>query len=435
MACFACRTHSRRASEITDILEAVVAGKAREIAIARGWRWRPLSFTIRARRKAQGPNGQIASNKHRYNNQRDFPMEKRRPVSDKADAPVFTPFHDWLRWTFEKIIEIRHYWKDRSRILANVACVREPKTLEMGAFAFGLSGIVLPALVLGLIFGAVKAVYEFPPLPIDREIESKRDLTTKLEVFAQLQGKPQETEPAWAKDLSDEQVHAQADALANRQRDLLKKNNRSHVEAADLSATNERLLALDQISVNRKLTGVSESRSTLQTSLTQHQSDLLAVKKFDEARESWSELIAAVALMLNAYVFAWWIRRTHTHVKFRNSGANAYLYVLGATFLLPSLAINFLNVTTDLSERYQWDKFLLVRPLLIFSVAVWFVLAFWRASRLISTAVGVQNDTPRQRWSFFGRMLLSQAAVGILVQIVVAVAATPVLLTIWKLHK
>jgi hypothetical protein len=362
-------------------------------------------------------------------------MERRRPVSDKADAPVPTPFRDWLHWTFEKIIEIRHYWKDRSRILANVACVREPKQLEMGAFTFGLSGIVLPALVLSLIFGAVKAVYEFPPLPIDREIESKKDLSTKLEVFAQLQGKPQETEPAWAKALSDEQIHSQADALANHIRELLKNNNRSQVEAADLRAAQERLLALSQISVNRSRRGVSDSRSTLQTSLTQHQSDLLAIKKFEEARESWSELIAAVALMLNAYAFAWWIRRARAPIKFRNSGANAYLYVLGATFLLPGLAINFLNVTTDLSERYQWDTFLLVRPLLVFSIAAWFVLAYWHASRLISTAVGVQNDTPKQRWSFFGRMLLSQAAVGILVQIVVAVVAAPVFLTIWKLQK
>jgi hypothetical protein len=30
--------HSRRASEIADILEAVVAGKVREIAIAQSWR-------------------------------------------------------------------------------------------------------------------------------------------------------------------------------------------------------------------------------------------------------------------------------------------------------------------------------------------------------------------------------------------------------------
>jgi hypothetical protein len=363
-------------------------------------------------------------------------MKKRHAASGKTQKAVGnTPFHDWLLSTFAKVFEIRHYWKDRRRILANVACIREPRKLEMGPFAFALSGVILPGLILGLIFGAARAVYEFPPLPVDREIQSQNDLSKSLQLFAQLQGDSQYVEPSWAKAVSNDQINAEARALGNRAQELMKINNRSQSQTSELSAVRQRGLALAQVSLNRSMREVSASRVTLQRSLTQHQLLLLSVKKFGETMESWSDLIIPFGLMLNAYVFAWWFRKMPTHDRFRNTAASAYLYVFGSVFLLPSLALNVFNLVTEFSERYQWNNFLLMRPVLVDCLALWFVLALWRTSRLISRALDVQNETARQKWAFFGRMLLSQTAVGVALQLTVAVAAMPVLFTIWKLQK
>jgi hypothetical protein len=363
-------------------------------------------------------------------------MKKRNAVSAKTEnAMGSTPFHDWLLSAFAKVFEIQHYWKDRRQILANVNCISEPKKLEMRPFAFALSGVILPGLILGLILGAARAVYEFPPLPVDREIQSQKDLSNSLQLFAQLQGDSQYVEPSWAKGLSDNQINAEARALANRAQELMKNNNRRQSQTSELSAVRQRGLALAQISMNRSMREVSTSRVALQHPLTQHQLLLLSIKKFGETMESWSDLIVPLALMLNAYVFAWWFREIRTPDRLRNTAANAYLYVFGSVFLLPSLAINVFNLVTELSERYQWNNFLLMRPVLVDCLALWFVLAFWRTARLISDALDVQNETARQRWVFFGRMLLSQTAVGIALQLIVAVAAVPVLLTILKLQK
>jgi hypothetical protein len=349
-----------------------------------------------------------------------------------------TPLLDWRDSALRSFLDLKNYWKDRRTILNDPTTVRERTKLTCRPFAFALTGLIVPSLFVGLIYSAVRAIYPLRPTQIDRAIEVEKHLQSIAdEALHEDWFKVTDTEAAWTKTMSGEQLLKEQDRIIQRLKDLKGKKKRSKDEENELTVLHRHMLEAADAYINRVNADLPGPLIALQKETAENQLKLLIIKKSSDIVESWQTFIISATLVLAAYVFAWWIRRLKPPPSFSSTATDAYLYVIGANLLFPCIVAAFLNVGLDLAIRYDKDWFLRVHPFLTLALGCWSFYILWQIGKMLSSVLESPNRAAatksyrRVTWCLF----CAQLTTGVMVQLGVAALSFPVLWTVWKLQQ
>jgi hypothetical protein len=199
---------------------------------------------------------------------------------------------------------------------------------------------------------------------------------------------------------------------------------------------NRRHLApLILVPANRAIREMEKSFATEQTEYMKNKRALRATQKYLDILEWCQELIISTALVLNAYLFAWWIRGMKPAPKCSPTASQAYLYSIGVALFFPNICIAILNTCEDLSLRYDIERYLTIHNYLVVGISLWAVLLLIVSAFKLSRVLEGADNSARKPIHIAWRLLASQFAIGILVQIAVALIGIPLFELILKFQK
>lgn len=360
-------------------------------------------------------------------------------LAPSTSTKAATPFAEWRDSTLKLLSDIKNYWTDRRAILSNPTLVRNSLTqLKNSPFKFALNGLILPGLVIGLLYSAFSAVYPLPPPQIDRAIEEQKNLQKTLDdALHNPSLQPSGPEPDWARHMSTEDMKKEVEHNTHRLEQLHAKQNRTREDESEIAALKKRSIELVPVFVDRTMSDLQPSTIAAQKEAVTNQLNLSRIKKFVDILDSWQSFIVGLSLLMAAYLFGWLVRRMQPPSPFTSTGRDAYLYLIGATLVVPNLVVALLNVALDLSNRFDVDWFLRIHPFLIFLIGAWAIITAFRVGRMLAEVLGdpvhKSNGKPQRRVTW--RLLFSQIIVGIAIQVVVAVIGLPVFWMISKFQK
>jgi hypothetical protein len=350
-----------------------------------------------------------------------------------------SPFAEWRDSTFKRVSDTKSYWKDRQAILLSPTILRNsPALLKNSPFKFAFNGLILPSLIIGLLYSAFGAIYPLPPPQIDRVIDEQKNLQKILDdALHNPTLQPAGTEPAWARQMSTDDMKREVEQNTHRLEELHAKQNRTAADEGEIAALKKRTLELVPVFVNRTMSDLQPGTIAAQKETVTNQLNLSRIKKFVNVLNGWQSFIVGLSLLMAAYLFGWLVRRMRPPAPFASAGRDAYLYLIGAALVLPNLLVALLNLALDLSSRFDVDWFLRIHPFLIFLIAAWAIVIALRVGRMLTEVLGdpLQKTNGKAQRRVTWRLVFSQIIVGMAIQVLVALIGLPVFWVISKFQK
>jgi hypothetical protein len=350
-----------------------------------------------------------------------------------------TPFGDWRESILKLFSDIKNYCQDRQAILVNPTLIRDGTIhLKSRPFKFALNGLLLPGLVIGLLYSGFSAIYPLPPEQIDRSIEEQKNIRKILDDALHNEHlQATQSEPDWARAMSTVEMEKESERNTQRLNELNGKKDRTGVDQAELDVLRKRTLEFVPVFDNRIMRDLQVSTLAAQKEAATNQLNLMRLKKFVGIVNGWQSFLIGLSLLIAAYFFGWRIRRLRPVLPFAFAGRDAYLYLIGASLVVPNIAAALLNVGLDLSIRFDVTWFLRIQPFLAPLLVVWAVVISLRVARMLAEVLGdpvLKADGKPQRRVMW-RLLFSQIVAGIGIQVLVGAIGLPLYWVITKLQK
>jgi hypothetical protein len=343
--------------------------------------------------------------------------------TDVTHSESSTPLREWLASVFKPFLEAKHYWSDRRRITADPMILRNSDgRLSSKAYGFAFNGVLLPSIVLAFAYAAVGEIYDLPKTQIEREIDAEREFQRQLEIIAQRDNLNIKQEPSWIYSMSTQQIEDEEKRMLPVIDTLKAKSSLSPSEHAAV----DRYVQLLPIPTQRQHTALKKEIADSKMDSAQNELIDLAFKKFSAVLDRWREVIVGAALILNAYLFSWWIRKLRPPLIFDTALTEAHLYTLGVALFFPGMTAAIMDIALDLSIRYRLERPTQILIYVSLGVAAWAFLELFRGGRRLQYVLD-QEPKPRTLGRVTWRLLASQLIVGLLVQIAIALVGIPVI--------
>lgn len=347
-----------------------------------------------------------------------------------------SPTQEWWTKTVEPFVDIWRYFRDRYTILASSgAATVTSGTLKVSPFKFAILSVVVPALLVDGAFGIWKTFRELPPTQIERRILSDKTIEEIAHKLASPLSEPSQANDAKGPDdqASRDQLQAEFDRL-RKERDAGKP--RRQLTPDEQTGYDKRENRLKQLAIEiAQMTLHQNNDLGREIEESSHNESMLfqAIKKFSDLESSCFLVIIGAALVLNASLFRFLVRRKRRMFPNAGSAHIVYLYAIGSLLFFPHLAAAILGVIADLAVRFDWDSYLDYHNALIALVGLWELFQLRRAVLMISLQIGDPSGKSRKPAIVIAnRLVISQMLTSLAVQLAVTIIGIPVFLLILR---
>jgi hypothetical protein len=347
---------------------------------------------------------------------------------DGASVEQTSPVQEWLAAVFKPMLEVKHYWSDRRLINTDPTILRDPrKRLCSRAYSFAFNGVLLPSIALAFAYAAVADVYDLPKTQIEQEIDAETTFQKALEEMVQKYHLDVKKEPAWIHSMSTQQIKDEEKRLAPVIEELERKPVLSPAEKDVVN----RYIQLLPIPTQRQYTQQQKKIADDKIDSAQNLELDLALKKFSAVLDRWREPITGAALILNAYLFSWWIRKLRPPLTFGGPVTEAHLYTLGVALFFPGIVGGIVGVVLDLSIRYRLERQTRIAEVMLIAVGIWALVELFRGGQRLQRVLD-QEPERRRVGRVTWRLLASQLIVTFSVQLAILIVSIPAISLLLK---